>query len=305
MGDWMQTFSGGQFWPLEPRSGEVEDRGHRACAVDAVPLCRALHPLLFGGRALGAPVSPRFSRHALWALLHDASEAICLDVIGRSSVAVRLLRSRGAGDGGGGQALRAGAAYAGRNKWMIADGRSWPTRRWPTCAPASSRGRIGSSRLASHSATGSLRWPSVPSWNASRSWTRVSLVDLGDAACRPGALLRRLEAGEELRLVLGEGVEACEIRSSGRHREGIRAEWCARSSNGSSASGTGWSGRGWSHDRSRRPGRGAVGGSSRKRCGRSDGTRCASSPWRGGGAAEASRADLGDHGRLPPGGGGG
>ncbi len=97
MGDWMQTFSGGQFWPLEPRSGEVEDRGHRACAVDAVPLCRALHPLLFGGRALGAPVSPRFSRHALWALLHDASEAICLDVIGRSSVAVRLLRSRGAG----------------------------------------------------------------------------------------------------------------------------------------------------------------------------------------------------------------
>lgn len=79
-GDWMQTFTGRQFWPVDPRPEEVfiEDIAH-ALAMQ----CRyAGHSLRFYSVAehsvhLARHVSPE---NALWALLHDASEAYLVDV---------------------------------------------------------------------------------------------------------------------------------------------------------------------------------------------------------------------------------
>jgi hypothetical protein len=80
-GDWMQTYSGRQFWPLDPRPDEVaiEDIAHALSM-----LCR------YGGHAqafysvaehsvhLAGAVAPK---NALWALLHDASEAYVGDIV--------------------------------------------------------------------------------------------------------------------------------------------------------------------------------------------------------------------------------
>lgn len=84
IGDWIQTFSGRQFWPLDPRTDEVfvEDIAH-ALAMQ----CRyaghclrfysvAEHSVLLARKAmrLGGAADAR------WALLHDASEAYLLDL---------------------------------------------------------------------------------------------------------------------------------------------------------------------------------------------------------------------------------
>jgi len=83
-GDWMQTFTGRQFWPLDPRPDEiaVEDIAH-ALAMQ----CRyAGHCLRFYSVAehsvlLSEWVMAEAGTHAaLWALLHDASEAYLVDV---------------------------------------------------------------------------------------------------------------------------------------------------------------------------------------------------------------------------------
>ena len=79
-GDWLQTYSGRQFWPLDPRAEEVfiEDIAH-ALSMQ----CRyAGHCLRFYSVAehsvlLARHVSPE---NRLWALLHDASEAYLVDV---------------------------------------------------------------------------------------------------------------------------------------------------------------------------------------------------------------------------------
>lgn len=79
-GDWIQTATGRQFWPMDPRPNEVEidDIAHALSM-----LCR------FGGHALrfysvaehcvllSQVAEPQFK---LWALLHDASEAYLVDV---------------------------------------------------------------------------------------------------------------------------------------------------------------------------------------------------------------------------------
>lgn len=79
-GDWIQTASGRQFWPMAPRADEVhiEDIAHALSM-----LCR------FGGHVrefysvaehsvyVARHVTPE---HRLWALLHDASEAYLVDV---------------------------------------------------------------------------------------------------------------------------------------------------------------------------------------------------------------------------------
>lgn len=83
LGDWMQVASGGQFWPLDPRADEIniEDIAHSLAMQ-----CRyaghclrfysvAEHSVLMA-RHLAAAGSP----DALWALLHDASEAYLVDV---------------------------------------------------------------------------------------------------------------------------------------------------------------------------------------------------------------------------------
>jgi uncharacterized protein len=79
-GEWKQTATGRQFWPLDPRPNEVfiEDIAH-ALAMQ----CR------FGGHCLRfysvaehsvllCDAAPR--EHKLWALLHDAAEAYVVDV---------------------------------------------------------------------------------------------------------------------------------------------------------------------------------------------------------------------------------
>lgn len=80
-GDWMQTFTGRKFWPLDPRADEIdiEDIAHAlsmACRYGGHCLrfySVAEHSILLS-RALPAPLR-------LWGLLHDASEAYVLDVI--------------------------------------------------------------------------------------------------------------------------------------------------------------------------------------------------------------------------------
>lgn len=79
-GDWMQTYRGRQFWPMDPRAAEVEldDIAH-ALSMQ----CRfAGHTTYFYSVAehcvhLASAVP---AEHALWALLHDASEAYLVDV---------------------------------------------------------------------------------------------------------------------------------------------------------------------------------------------------------------------------------
>lgn len=79
-GDWMQTATGRQFWPLDPRPSEIciEDIAHSLSMM-----CR------YGGRCHrfysvaehSVLMSRAVSReNALWALLHDASEAYVVDV---------------------------------------------------------------------------------------------------------------------------------------------------------------------------------------------------------------------------------
>lgn len=79
-GDWIQTHSGIQFWPLDPRAPEIDikDVAHSLSLQ-----CR------FGGHTNTfysvAEHSVRVSRavppeHALWGLLHDAAEAYLVDL---------------------------------------------------------------------------------------------------------------------------------------------------------------------------------------------------------------------------------
>jgi hypothetical protein len=79
-GDWIQTYSGIQFWPLDPREEDIliEDIAH-ALSMQ----CR------FGGHCHRfysvaehcCHVSDRCPEFPLWGLLHDAAEAYLTDVI--------------------------------------------------------------------------------------------------------------------------------------------------------------------------------------------------------------------------------
>ncbi len=80
-GHWMQTFSGGRFYPLDPRP---EDLDLADIAHSLSHICR------YGGHVdrfysvaehcvlLSHAVAPE---HALWALLHDATEAYVGDMV--------------------------------------------------------------------------------------------------------------------------------------------------------------------------------------------------------------------------------
>jgi len=79
-GDWIQTYSGRAFYPLDPRPEEVaiEDIAHALAH-----LCRfGGHSLRFYSVAEHCVLLSRAvaTEHALWALLHDASEAYLVDV---------------------------------------------------------------------------------------------------------------------------------------------------------------------------------------------------------------------------------
>ena len=94
-GDWMQTFTGRQYWPLDPRADEVDpvDIAHhlsmicRYCGASTRFYSVAEHTLgvLYVGlreadRRL--PAFARYSRLVIAALLlHDAAEAYCHDLL--------------------------------------------------------------------------------------------------------------------------------------------------------------------------------------------------------------------------------
>lgn len=79
-GSWMQTASGRAYWPVDPRADEVfiEDIAHALGN-----LCRyAGHTRLFYSVAEHSILVSRLvpQQHALAALLHDATEAYCVDI---------------------------------------------------------------------------------------------------------------------------------------------------------------------------------------------------------------------------------
>jgi hypothetical protein len=79
-GNWMQTYTGRQFWPMDPRPEEVhlEDMAHGLANA-----CRfAGHCLRFYSVAEHSILMSRIVRPelALTALLHDATEAYVVDV---------------------------------------------------------------------------------------------------------------------------------------------------------------------------------------------------------------------------------
>lgn len=79
-GDWMQTYTGRQFWPMDPHPEEVyiEDIAHSLAMQ-----CRfAGHCLRFYSVAEHSVLMSRYvsPANALWALLHDAGEAYLVDV---------------------------------------------------------------------------------------------------------------------------------------------------------------------------------------------------------------------------------
>jgi hypothetical protein len=79
-GDWMQTFTGRKFWPIDPRAHEI----------DIVDIAHALSlQCRFAGHCLKfysvAEHCVLLSQHvskpnALWALLHDAAKAYLTDI---------------------------------------------------------------------------------------------------------------------------------------------------------------------------------------------------------------------------------
>lgn len=82
-GDWMQTYSGLRFWPIDPRPGDIDiediahalamqcrygGHGKKFYSVAEHCVLMARHTLDFGPEI------------AMWALLHDASEAYIVDI---------------------------------------------------------------------------------------------------------------------------------------------------------------------------------------------------------------------------------
>lgn len=80
VGNWMQTYTGRQFWPMDPRPGEIniDDIAHGLANA-----CRyAGHCLKFYSVAEHSVIMSYIvpERLALTALLHDATEAYVVDV---------------------------------------------------------------------------------------------------------------------------------------------------------------------------------------------------------------------------------
>lgn len=81
VGDWMQTFTGRQFWPLDPRPEEIhiEDIAHAlSLQCRYAGHCRKFYSVAEHSVLLADHVDPPYK---LWALLHDAGETYVTDVI--------------------------------------------------------------------------------------------------------------------------------------------------------------------------------------------------------------------------------
>ena len=78
---WIQTFTGRQFWPLEPRADEIfiEDIAHHLsnlCRFTGA--CRSFYSVAQHSVLVSLCAPP--GENPLWGLLHDASEAYLIDV---------------------------------------------------------------------------------------------------------------------------------------------------------------------------------------------------------------------------------
>jgi hypothetical protein len=81
IGDWMQTYSGKRFWPLDPRLEEIHILD---IAAALSKICRyGGHTLKFYSVAEHSILVSNFvpKEYALWGLLHDASEAYLSDLV--------------------------------------------------------------------------------------------------------------------------------------------------------------------------------------------------------------------------------
>ncbi len=80
-GDWMQTYTGRKFWPMDPRPEEVhiEDIAHALsmmCRYNGH--CKRFYSVAEHSFLVSHYVPEEF---ALWGLLHDASEAYIADIV--------------------------------------------------------------------------------------------------------------------------------------------------------------------------------------------------------------------------------
>jgi len=79
-GDWMQTFTGRQFWPVDPRPEEVSivDIAHAlAHQCRYAGHCKSFYSVAQHSVIVSRTCDPR---DALWGLLHDAAEAYLVDL---------------------------------------------------------------------------------------------------------------------------------------------------------------------------------------------------------------------------------
>jgi len=79
-GDWMQTYTGKQYWPIDPRPEEVciEDIAHALSNICRYAgHCKSFYSVAEHSIYVSLIVQPE---HALTALLHDATEAYVVDV---------------------------------------------------------------------------------------------------------------------------------------------------------------------------------------------------------------------------------
>ncbi|MEJ5079819.1 hypothetical protein [Ochrobactrum sp. MYb379] len=79
-GDWLQTFTGRQFWPMDPRADEIfiEDIAHSlSMQCRFAGHCKRFYSVAEHSILLSRQMPEKFK---LWALLHDASEAYLVDV---------------------------------------------------------------------------------------------------------------------------------------------------------------------------------------------------------------------------------
>lgn len=79
-GDWMQTATGGVFWPMDPRASEVkiEDIAHALSNMCRYAgHCREFYSVAQRSVLVSRALPPELRA---WGLLHDASEAYLVDV---------------------------------------------------------------------------------------------------------------------------------------------------------------------------------------------------------------------------------
>jgi uncharacterized protein len=82
-GDWMQTFGGRRFWPIDPHPQDIdiEDIGHALSMLCRYGgHCHQFYSVAEHSILLARYFEKRSATLALWALLHDASEAYIVDV---------------------------------------------------------------------------------------------------------------------------------------------------------------------------------------------------------------------------------